>query len=242
MGACNEEPATDGDADLDGDVDVDIDVDADSDSGAEDGGDADADADGPGDSGVDAEAAPDAEEAGDSGGDVDVGPGQLLVLDVTYTHNTETMAFSYFELPAGLPSDLTSSVSYATGRFYERLEVLSKPSDRQVSYQLCFFQDEHTSDNHACVSQSGLRFTAVGVYEHDQTMESIWQYGVIDWGRALLDLMLVVKDGGGNPVDTRYGFDGGWDGSPDLGLYYPMEVRYTAVIVPPGGTFEGWPE
>ena len=107
---------------------------------------------------------------------------------------------------------------------------------------MCFFQDEHTSDNHACVSDSGLAFSAVGVYEHDQALDSIWQYGVIDWSRSLLDLMLVVKDGDGNPVDTRYDFDGAWDGSPDLSLYYPMEVRFTAVLVPAGGTFEGWPE
>ena len=53
--------------------------------------------------------------------------------------------------------------------------------------------------------------------------------------------VLVVKDTDGKPVDTRYGFDGAWAGAPDLGLYYPMQVRYTAVLVPPGGTFTGFP-
>ncbi len=164
----------------------------------------------------------------------------LLVLDATYTHDTGTMAFSFFDLPDGFPADLTSPIDYAAGTLYERLEVIDKPSDKGVTYQLCFFQDAHTSDNHACVAQSGLAFSAPGAYEYSQEMTTIWQYGVIEWQRTLLDVMLVVKDGGGHPVDTRYGFDQDWDGSPDLGLYYPMEVHYTAVIVPPGETFPGW--
>lgn len=166
---------------------------------------------------------------------------QLVVLDTVFTHNTTSMAFSFFDLPPDFPSDLLAPAAYAEGTLYERLEVISKPSAKGVTYQLCFFQDQHSSDKHACVSQNGLSFTSEGVYEFDQSMTTIWQYGVIDWDRSLLDVMLVVKDAGGNPVDTRYGFDGAWDGSPDLALYYPMEVHYTAVLVPPGETFEGWP-
>jgi hypothetical protein len=164
---------------------------------------------------------------------------QLTLLDVTYEHNTETMAFSFLPVPAEIPADLTSPVSYATGQLHERLEVITKPSAQAVSYQLCIFQDEQTADNHACASY--FTFSAVGTVETDEPLADIWQYGVIEWDRALLNLMLTVKDVDGNPVDTRYGFDGLWAGSPDLGLYYPMQVRFSAVLVPPGASFEGFP-
>jgi hypothetical protein len=53
-------------------------------------------------------------------------------------------------------------------------------------------------------------------------------------------MMLVVKDGNGIPVDSRYGWLGQWAGSPDFSLYYPMQVHYRAILVPAGGTFQGW--
>ena len=49
--------------------------------------------------------------------------------------------------------------------------------------------------------------------------------------------MLVIKDKDGNPVDDRFGFGGKWDGSPDFSLYYPMTVRFTAVVVAKGATY-----
>ena len=180
------------------------------------------------------------EPGGDAGADAAVEPTQLVLLDVVYTHDVETMAFSFLPVGADVPDDLTAPADYSQGHLHLRVDVRSKPSDLPVSYQLCFFQDDHTSDNHACGSYADL--TGVGVVEMDQPMPEIWQYGVIEWWRPLLDLMLVVKDGDGDPVDTRYGFDGQWEGSPDLGLYYPMQVRATAVVVPPGGQFQGWPE
>jgi len=47
--------------------------------------------------------------------------------------------------------------------------------------------------------------------------------------------MLVVKDGNGYPVDLgNPEWATLWDGTPELTLYYPMQVHYTAIIVPPG--------
>lgn len=60
---------------------------------------------------------------------------------------------------------------------------------------------------------------------------------MIDWSRRLLDTMIVIKDRAGNPVDDRYGFGGKWDGSPDFSLYYPMTVRFTAVVVARGAAY-----
>ena len=184
-------------------------------------------------------------DAGGPSPTVDSGPRpassrQLVVLDVRYTHNTTSRAFSFFPLRADMPANLVSPIDYAHGTVHERLEVIAKPSARDIRYQMCFFQDAHQSAKHACVSQRGLAFTGPGVYTFEQEMPTIYQFGNLAWTRALLDLMLVVKDAGGAPVDDRYGFDGDWAGSPDFSQYYPMEVRFTAVLVPPGETFAGF--
>lgn len=160
---------------------------------------------------------------------------QFVMIDETYTHNTDTRAFSFFPFPAGVPTNWTAPVNYRNGRIYARLEVFTKPSTRSVRYQICLFQDEHTSDKHACMTTR--TFSTIGLYNWDQDMDRVWQVNKLDFTRALLDQMLVVKDGSGNPVDDRYGFGGKWDGSPDFSLYYPMDVRFTAIVVAQGAAF-----
>lgn len=166
---------------------------------------------------------------------------QLVMLDVTYDHTTSTKAFSFFGIPSGIPSNLISPIDYAHGTLYQRVQVISKPSSKTVKYQYCIFQDRIAKEKHACTNEGLLTFTSPGTYYASQSMTSLFQYRNISWGRSLLTQMLVVKDKNGKPVDDRYGWAGTWDGSPNFGLYYPMKVRYTAIIVPPGGGSPIWP-
>ena len=176
----------------------------------------------------------------------------LVLIDTTYTHRGSVeggpKAFSLFDL-SGLPDNLSAPVNYADGTLYQRLEVQRKPSDVPVTYQLCAFQADGetfagfgSASQYACSSEEGLSFLYPGVYEHSQPMRSLERYGTVDWQESLSRAMLVIEDRDGNPVDDRYGFAGSWYGSPVFDLYFPMEVRYTALIIPPGGTFEGWPQ
>jgi len=54
--------------------------------------------------------------------------------------------------------------------------------------------------------------------------------------------MLHITDKNNHQPDSYDGFMGKWYGSPNWGLYYPMRLRYTAVIVPPGGGAPVWPK
>jgi hypothetical protein len=166
---------------------------------------------------------------------------QLILLDKTYDHTTTTKAFSFFNLPSGIPGNFISPVDYAHGTLYQRLVVITKPSDKTVKYQICLFQDQIIPEKHACSNEGLLSFTRTGTYYASQQMTSLFQYTNINWGRNLLTEMLVVKDKNGKPVDDRYGWAGTWDGSPNFGLYYPMRVRYTAIVIPPGGGLPVWP-
>ena len=163
-------------------------------------------------------------------------PDQFVLLDVLHTHTTATKGFSYFPLPPDVPDNWKSPHNFHEGTIHFRLEVIDKPSDLAVNYQLCVFQDRHSADKHAC---DGTRtFTDPGVLEWKGSPAAMWQSKVIDWSRKLMDLMLVVKDRGGRPVDDRYGFGGKWEGSPDFSLYFPMTVRFTAVAVSRGGVYK----
>ncbi|HWQ96139.1 MAG TPA: carbohydrate binding domain-containing protein [Candidatus Methylomirabilis sp.] len=184
---------------------------------------------------------------------------QLVLIDETYTHTTTLSrtpvlraakpqtrttsgkAFSFFNYPSGVPYNFVSPVNYAQGTLYQRLQVITKPSAKTVQYQLCLFQDAIIASKHACSDSTEMKFTGPGTYYASQSMQSLYQYNNIRWGRSLLMEMLVVKDSKGTPVDDRFGHAGKWSGSPNLGQYYPMKVRYTAIIVPPGGGKPVWP-
>ena len=182
----------------------------------------------------------------------------LVLLDVTYTHNgnfdletnvsTGTRAFTFFDVPARIPNNLAFPVNYAGGTLYQRLEVRNKPSGFPVQYQHCLLQSalafsgtNALSSVSACSDANGLTLTAPGIYEHVQPLPSLVRVGAFNWRQPVAQQLLIVKDRRGVPIDNRYGFAGNWYASPIFSLYYPMQVRYTAVIVPPGGEFTGWP-
>jgi hypothetical protein len=85
-----------------------------------------------------------------------------------------------------------------------------------------------------------LTFSSPGTYESQQSVTSFSNYSSVNWERGLTEVMLVLKDESGNSLDDRYSYRSGEE-APDLNQYYPMEVRYTAILVPEGSSFPGWP-
>jgi hypothetical protein len=86
----------------------------------------------------------------------------------------------------------------------------------------------------------GLTFSGPGTYESQQAVSSFSNYNSVNWERGLSEVMLVLKDAQGNSLDDRYSYRSNVE-APNLDNYYPMEVRYTAILVPEGGSFPGWP-
>ncbi|MFZ3168839.1 MAG: PGF-pre-PGF domain-containing protein [Candidatus Methanoperedens sp.] len=182
---------------------------------------------------------------------------QLVVLDVNYEHNTvitkvpysggsavSGKSSSFFNFPSYVPSNFKSPIDYAHGTMYQRLQVLTKPSSKMAKYQICMFQTNITTSQHACTNRDLLAFTGTGTYYATQSMTSLFQYSNLNWTQKLLIMMLDITDKNGVLIDDRtaYNFNKTWDGgNTNLGLYYPMQVRYTAVIVPPGGGEPIWP-
>jgi hypothetical protein len=167
---------------------------------------------------------------------------QFVLVDVLHTHTTKervekfdgstsAKAFSYFPIPDGAPANWKGLPNFFAGTVKLRIEVISKPSNRLVNYQMCVWQ----KGQHSCCGAKS--FSNTGVYEWQESFASFWNGNAIDWTQPLAKTMLVIKDKDGNPVDDRFGFGGKWDGSPNFDLYYPMTVRFTAVAVAKGAVY-----
>jgi len=111
-----------------------------------------------------------------------------------------------------------------------------------VMFALCMFQDEVISSRHTCGSLGKLRFTAPGTFKSSQAMTNLYQYSTaVDWTRKPHVIMLHITDDYKHQPDSYSDKMPYWYGTPDWSLYYPMRVRYTAIIVPPGGGAPVWP-
>jgi hypothetical protein len=60
----------------------------------------------------------------------------------------------------------------------------------------------------------------------------------LDWTRARHAYGIAIKNTAGNPISD---FVVGWDWfGEDPDEWYPLDVRFTVVVVPNGQTFSGW--
>jgi tetratricopeptide (TPR) repeat protein len=167
----------------------------------------------------------------------------LVLLETTYTHRAadgELTPFIFFESSKAVQANLTTPTNYANGRIYQRLEVLQKPSSVKVHYQFCLVPDDDITISPACSEIDALGFTSTGVYEMAQPLASFTDYTDVNWSKGISEFILVLRDSYGDPISNESSTAN--EATFDLDMFYPMKIRYTAVLVPEGGTFSGWPE
>ena len=164
----------------------------------------------------------------------------LLVVDRQIEHRATSAAgsgaFTFISAPP-LQRDLSG---FANGTLYQRLEVLSKPSDAEVRYQVCLAPKDITVSP-ACSDASRLAVTAPGVFATNQSVASLSGATNIAWHEGVSNVMLVLRNDENTPVDDRSLVATGERASLDMSAYYPMTVRYQAMLVPAGASFPGWP-
>jgi len=163
---------------------------------------------------------------------------QFTCIDQDYLHNK----WYYHEGFLWQPNDWTSPVGYARGTAYFRVEVRSldapvdgwystnsnqnSPPDFTAQYfapQLCLFQDAHIPSKHACFYSGTIQFNEPGIYYGSQALPDMYQYGVIDWTRLLMNPMIIGK--AKNPSGLSY-------------YGQNADMRYTVIIVAAGDTFD----
>ncbi len=167
------------------------------------------------------------------------GGSSLNLLDTVYEHRMPTtteQSITFFTSSNDVRRDWLAPVNYANGTIYQRLEVLSKPTNEVMYYQLCLVPNDDISIKPACSRASGLTLSQTGVYEFTQPLSSFYEYYNIDWSRGINSLMVIVRDKNGNTIDeVSVERSGG-----TLESYFPMQVKYSVALVPSGGEFKGW--
>jgi tetratricopeptide (TPR) repeat protein len=145
-------------------------------------------------------------------------------------------AFTFLEAPAAAVGDLGA---YGQGTLHVQVELLEKPTDDPVLVQLCLVPDDLITVRPACSEPSALRLEGEGVVSAAQSVAGMEGAAAIDWSQGMAQVLVVLRDAAGRPLDARYAYDE--QGRPlDVAAYYPMSLRVRAALVPAGGTFTGW--
>ncbi len=169
---------------------------------------------------------------------VPAGAEQFTCIDQDYIHDN----WYYHESFPWQPNDWTAPTAYATGTAYFRVEVrsLDAPIDgwytsnsnqssspdfaaRYFAPQLCLFQDAHIPSKHACFYSGTIQFNGPGIYYGSQALPDMYQYGVIDWTRLLMNPMIIGK------------------AKDPSGLSYHgqnVDMRFSVIIVAEGDSFD----
>jgi hypothetical protein len=146
--------------------------------------------------------------------------------------------------------NLISPVNYAEGSFYYRAEIRDMPWDNiNMRLQFCIWQpaandttkpykDPYKLEN--CGSQQAISYQGNKVVvTWSQKVQDLWKKNgiIIDWSRPRYRNGVAIKNSSGLPVSDYNGWN--WNGE-DPNKWYPMDMRFTVVMVEKGKTFGGW--
>jgi hypothetical protein len=171
---------------------------------------------------------------------------ELLVFDwnepVTKSHH----GFPWNQPPRENGNWVTP-VNFANGTFYYRVQIFSQPEPQNMRLQFCFWQREDPEDENSypyAREECGWEYPVTGnpgnVVTWSQTVDGMWQHpdGLpIDWALPRYRAGVAIKNSAGLPVSDFNGWD--WNGE-DPDAWYPLNMRFTVVVVAEGETFSGW--
>lgn len=168
------------------------------------------------------------------------GGSELLVFDWNQLVTTAHHGFPWDKPPAQNGNWITP-VNYAEGTFHFRAELRHMPSQQDLYLQFCIWQ--YVSELETC-SHTPLN-TRIA-YRGDTV--------VLTWSEAIPDMYLKngrpmvwaeprhrngvsVKNSAKDPVSDYSGWN--WNGENPAD-WYPMDMRFTVVVVEKGKAFSGW--
>lgn len=155
---------------------------------------------------------------------------QIVVFDQTYVHAPD-LPDSHFRMPpsAGTPDDWVSPIDWSAGSAWVHLEVMSKPTDQETKFQVCF----EATPTYGCTYQAPT-YTEVGVYEWETPFDAFWSPPgtTVDWTQGVNQIACILKDTmNGKPSADNVGDE-------IAALYMPTDVRIVVTLVEEGSVYE----
>jgi hypothetical protein len=128
-------------------------------------------------------------------------------------------------------------INYAEGTLHLRAEIRSQPVAQTNRLQFCIWQYSFTLET--CSSLRTVEGTPGNVVTWSQPINNMWKLNgtPMDWANPRQRYGVAIKNAAGLPVSNFSGWE--WHGE-DPDLWYPLDMRFTVVVVPQGGTFAGW--
>lgn len=163
-----------------------------------------------------------------------------MLVDAEIEHRSTSVGGSGGIVFVRTPELERDLAAYQGGTLHQRLEVVSKPSAEPVRYQLCLVHS-NIALGPACTDPSRLSFDSEGIFTTQQALRGVSGSDAVAWQRGITSVMLLVRDPSGAPIDDRTIATTPSGPRVDMSLYFPMQVRFTAVLVPPGGSPPQWP-
>lgn len=139
------------------------------------------------------------------------------------------------DIPPIANGDWTKPINFAEGTLYFRAEIRSQPVPQdEMRLGFCFWQE--VAENCAGSPVPGRKGTVVTWERPVKDMFKV--NGIsIDWSKARRRNGFAVRNRNNNPVSNKQGWN--WSGE-DPKAWYPLDLRFTVVVVEKGAGFSGW--
>lgn len=166
---------------------------------------------------------------------------ELVVYDWNQMVTTAQRGFPW-EQPPRANGNWMTPINFAEGTFYYRAEIRSMPTNKDMKLQFCIWQAKN-NDNFAlenCGSQQSISYRGNAVVATwSQGVQNLWKKGgkIIEWDRPRYRNGVAIKTSAGLPVSNFNGWN--WNGQ-NPNHWYPMNLRFTVVVVEKGKSFSGW--
>lgn len=163
---------------------------------------------------------------------------ELLVYDLNRVVTITDRGFPRDQPPlSSANGNWKTPVNFAQGTLYFRVEIRRQPQPQPMQLQFCVWQDKFALEN--CGPRQSLTGNAGTVVTWSKEVGKMWKKGgrSIDWSRARMRYGIAIKNRAGLPVSSVKGWN--WNGE-NPALWYPMDMRFTVVVVAKGATFGGW--
>jgi hypothetical protein len=178
---------------------------------------------------------------GSIGGGVTGGGGtgnNLLVFDWNKPITESDRGFPRNDPPmASANGNWFTPINYAEGTFHVRAQIRSQSVVQDNNLQFCIWQYQFSLET--CMTGVTVRGTSGNVVTWSQSIPSMWKLGgkSIDWANPRQRYGMAIKNSSGQPVSNYNGWN--WNGENPQ-QWYPLDMRFTVVVVPKGGSFSGW--
>ena len=133
--------------------------------------------------------------------------------------------------------DWTQPINFAEGTLYLRVEIFSQPVAQNMKMEFCVWQANNTVEN--CSSRVAVSGQSDTVVTWSTPVKQMWKKDgqPINWALARTRNGVAIRTSNGDPVSDFSGW--AWSGE-DPAKWYPLDMRFTVVVVEKGAGFSGW--